>query len=239
MMFFPASILHAIYLGLVGVASLLVPAGQRAEWFREWRSELWHVRQECASGGRRFADVEREVGGFCLGAFQDAFCLRQHLWQSSGPLPVQKGSAARCLFWLCAVLLVGCGIAEILPGVRTVRQQQLFEIRHSLVLIHSARTDDEWAPTIPAEQFRLWARGQHQMFDRFSFYQIVMQPLPTVSHPKQAYTIAHASLNLFDLLDLPLRFTRRRMLRTTSRRLSSAMACGITTLGRIHILLAA
>ena len=207
MRLFPASILHAFYLGLVGVASLLVPMKQRAEWFREWRSELWHVRQECASGGRRFADVEREVGGFCLGAFQDAFCLRQHLWQSSGPLPVQKGSAARCLFWLCAVLLVGCGIAEVLPGVRTVRQQQLFEIRHSLVLIHSARTDDELAPTIPAEQFRLWARGQHQMFDRFSFYQIVMQPLPTAVHPKQALTVAHASSNLFDLLGLPLRFT--------------------------------
>ena len=53
-------------------------------------------------------------------------------------------------FGLCAVLLVGCGVAEILPGVRMVRQQQLFEIRHSLVLIHGARTDDELMPTIPA-----------------------------------------------------------------------------------------
>ena len=207
MMLFPASILHGVYLGLVGVASLLVPMRQRAEWFREWRSELWHVRQECASGGGPFVNVEREVASFCLGAFQDAFCLRQHLWQSSPPLPIRKGSALRCLFVLCAMLLVGCGIAVVLPGVRTVRQQQLFELRQHLVLIHSARTDDEVVPTIPADQFRLWARGRHQLFDQFSFYQVVTQPLPTAAHPLQALTIAHASSNLFDLLGLRLRFT--------------------------------
>jgi hypothetical protein len=207
MMSFPASILHGLYLCLAGIASLMVPMRQRAEWFREWRSELWHVRQACASGERRFFDVEREVAAFCFGAFQDAFCLRQHFWQSSPRLPIHKGSAVRCLFILCAVLLVACGVAVVLPGVRMVRQKQLFEIRQHLVLIHSARTDDEVVPTIGVDQFRLWARGRHQLFDRFSFYQVVTQSLPTAVHPKQTLTIAHASTNLFDLLGLSLRFT--------------------------------
>ena len=64
-----------IHFGLLRGASLLVPGIQRAEWRREWNSELWHVRHSCRLMEGASWRAEREVASFCLGAFQDAFCL--------------------------------------------------------------------------------------------------------------------------------------------------------------------
>ncbi len=47
------------------VASLLAPRDQRAEWVKEWRSELWYIPPHGATR-------------FCMGAFQDAFWLRRN-----------------------------------------------------------------------------------------------------------------------------------------------------------------
>src|SRR6202000_808711 len=41
---------HLFCLGAIRCVSLLVPGYQREEWWREWRSELWHVRQGCTAG---------------------------------------------------------------------------------------------------------------------------------------------------------------------------------------------
>src|ERR1700733_250656 len=47
------------------VASLLAPRDQRAEWVKEWQSELWYIPPHGATR-------------FCLGAFRDAFWLRRN-----------------------------------------------------------------------------------------------------------------------------------------------------------------
>ena len=65
-------------------ASLLAPGRQRAEWLREWRSELWYVPRPQATR-------------FCLGAFRDALWLRR---QHSG---VSLESAGICLGLLAAL----------------------------------------------------------------------------------------------------------------------------------------
>jgi len=72
----PALVCHAFHLALLRCASLFVPAHQRAEWWKEWRSELWHVRQACTPPRGIFWSAECEVTTFCMGAFQDAMCLR-------------------------------------------------------------------------------------------------------------------------------------------------------------------
>src|SRR5262249_54685189 len=51
---------HAI----VRAASLLTPGDRRAEWVKEWQSELWYVPRH-------------EATRFCLGAFRDALCLKR------------------------------------------------------------------------------------------------------------------------------------------------------------------
>jgi hypothetical protein len=73
----PPGIMHLLHLALLRCASLLVPASERAEWWREWHSELWHVNHICAPSGGGSNGAEREVTAFCLGAFQDALFLRR------------------------------------------------------------------------------------------------------------------------------------------------------------------
>ena len=72
---------------LLRTASLLVPSPRREDWRREWSAELWHVRRSCVSVDETFSwEAQREIAGFCLGAFPDALCLRTQP-QKGTPLP--------------------------------------------------------------------------------------------------------------------------------------------------------
>ena len=201
-----ALFVRGFYLCLLRTASMLVPRRQRAEWWREWRSELWHVRQACtpeASGSLR---GEQEVAAFCLGAFQDAYCLRCDLGEKRVPLATTKGSASQCMLFLTAVTVVGCGIALLLPGVRAELQSSCYRIAPGLVLIQSARSAQDSVPTITAEQFQTWKGRRQHIFDGFAFYRVVHEPVSTASQGQTTLGIAHASLNLFELLGLSMRF---------------------------------
>jgi hypothetical protein len=193
-------------LGLLRLASLLVPGQHRGEWWREWRSELWHVRQACTSQSALSWKGEREVAAFCLGAFQDAFCLRGEVRQKKVPLATTKGSAAQCLLFLVALVAVSYGVALLRPSVRAELLSSRYRVPHNLTMIQSARYSQDSVPTISAEQVRVWKGRKQQIFDGFAFYQIVQKPLSTTSPGHAALRIARASSNLFELLALPVRF---------------------------------
>lgn len=53
---------RGVHVAILRNAALLVPAAERAEWFAEWRAELFYV--------------ERDATAFCLGSFRDALWLR-------------------------------------------------------------------------------------------------------------------------------------------------------------------
>jgi hypothetical protein len=75
-----------------------------------------------------------------------------------------------------------------------------------LVLIQNARSTQDSAPTISAELFQDWKRRRQHIFDGFAFYRVVHEPMLTASHGRTTLGIAHASLNLFELLGLSMRF---------------------------------
>ncbi len=191
---------------LLRLASLLVPGQHRGEWWREWQSELWHVRQACTCQGTPSWKGEREVAAFCLGAFQDAFCLRREVGQKKVPLATTKGSAAQCLLFLVSVIAVSYCIALLRPGVRAELLSLRYRVPQNLTLIQSARYSQDSVPTISAAQVRVWRGRKQQIFDGFAFYQIVQKPVSTASHAQSALRIARASSNLFELLALPIRF---------------------------------
>ena len=192
-------------LGLLRLASLLVPGQHRGEWWREWRSELWHVRQACTAQSAISWKGEREVAAFCLGAFQDAFCLRREVGEKKIPLATTKGSAAQCMVFLVAMIAVSYGVALLRPGVRAELLSWRYRVPHNLTMIQSARYSQDSVPTISAEQVRVWRRRKQQIFDGFAFYQIVQKPVSTASHAQAGLRIARASSNLFELLALPVR----------------------------------
>jgi hypothetical protein len=71
---------------ILRAASLLAPADRRAEWMKEWQSELCYVPSNQATR-------------FCLGSFRDALWLRRH--QPCHPLESPLGCLA--VLALCAL----------------------------------------------------------------------------------------------------------------------------------------
>lgn len=191
--------------GLLRSASLLVPRRQRAEWRREWDSERWHVRQSRASMGTLSWQGECAVTSFCLGAFQDAICFRQHTRQRESFASLQ-GSAAQCILWLAAALALSYSIALLLPGVRAENHPLRYQVNSGLILIQDARVHNDSAATIPVEQYREWKGRTQRYFDGLAFYRINKETVSTGAQAKVGWEVAHASSNLFALLGLPVRF---------------------------------
>lgn len=202
----PALLFHLLCLGVLRSASLLVPAHQRAEWWMEWRSELWHVRQSCTPEQGISWAAEREVAAFCFGAFQDALCLRAHFGQRRIPHATTTGSATQCLLLLASMVALGFVSALLLPGVSAILHQPRYRDAQNLMLIHDAHYSAESVPTISADQFRSWKKRRQEIFDGFAFYQVRKESVSSASHSQTSLSIAHASSNLFGLLGQPMWF---------------------------------
>ena len=197
-------------LSLLRVASLAVPSRRRAEWRQEWQSELWHVRRTCAPANCVSWPAEQQVMSFCLGAFQDAFCLRSQDMRIRLPRPTKQGSAAQCILALVVVVFACYAIALFLPGVRAERSLMVGQVNPGLVMIQNAGYSDDLSPTIRPRQYRTWKARKQQYFDGFAFYRVEANSVSQESAPAGSnglvWGVAHASANLFVLLGLPLRF---------------------------------
>lgn len=193
------------HLGLLRGASLLVPGGERAEWLREWDAELWHVRHSCAPIDGVSWRAEREVTSFCLGAFQDAFCLRRQGSRADRPLTAPQGSASHCMFVLGAVLAASYSMTLLLPGVRAEHFLSKYRADSGLVMIQNAN-NHKAGPTISSGQFRAWAGRRQKYFDGLAFYRITPEAVSTAPHIQTGMQVAGASSSLFALLGLPARF---------------------------------
>jgi len=206
MMLRPATLLHGIHLAVLRCASLLVPGRQRGEWWREWRAELWHVRQACTPEYGVSLEAEQEVAMFCIGAFQDALCLRGFSGRGRMLYATTKGSATQCILMLTGLIAASYCVALLLPGVSVVRHSPRYRDAQNLMLIQEARNSGDPSPTISAAQYQSWARRRQDIFDGFAFYQVKQVSATIFSQTQNAATIAIASPNLFALLGLPVRF---------------------------------
>src|SRR5580692_2954837 len=90
---------HAI----LRAASLLAPGDRRAEWVREWQSELWYIPRHGATQ-------------FCLGAFRDALWVRRNSAGIDKRSGIHLVSPIACLAFLAALAAVSLAIALQLPG---------------------------------------------------------------------------------------------------------------------------
>ncbi len=197
---------HVFHRALLRAASLMAPARGRAEWRREWRSELWHVRRTCTPAGATSWPAEREVTAFCLGAFQDAFCLRSQSLHGEAPRAWFRGSPAQCILCLASALAAGFVVALLLPAVRAQKGEVRYRIEPGLILIQDARSNDESEATISMRKFSAWKARRQRYFDAFAYYRVAAESVSTGGEAGTRWSVAHASANLFSLLGLPLRF---------------------------------
>jgi hypothetical protein len=198
--------LHAFNLCMLRCASLAVPGAQRAEWWREWRAELWHVRRACAPHEGILWRTECEILAFCLGSFQDAWCLRRDAQQGSPPAPLH-GSALQCLLLLAAVLAGSYALASLLPEVRMASHPSRAAARSGLILIQDQDNGGPSKTVIPFERYRAWSARSHRYFDGFAFYRMSREEVTAGAEPPSPWRIATSSANLFALLGFPVQFS--------------------------------
>lgn len=84
--------LGRVHLAILRGAALLVPVSERAEWFAEWRAELWYVNHNTTI--------------FCLGSFRDAFWLGRNR-ASPKQCTFRLESPFRCVLVLAIVAALG------------------------------------------------------------------------------------------------------------------------------------
>jgi hypothetical protein len=213
MMALPSILLHGVCLGFLRAVALLVPAWQRADWLKEWRAELWHVRRECSRSRRARWRVEWDVAAFCVGSLDDARCLREQRMSPVVrriPLATTMGSASQCVLFLGSVLVVCGGLAFLLPGVRAEIFRVHYRQANRLVMIQDAQYPGDAKPTIPGSQFLAWTRRRQDVFEEFAFYQVRWETLRGAETPglngRGPLGVAWSSANLLELLGLPVRF---------------------------------
>ncbi len=204
----PALIFHLLCLGVLRCASIFVPRAQRQEWWCEWSSELWHVRDACTPGRGISWHAEREVAAFCFGAFQDAHCLRQQTRPIPAPRAAITGSATQCILLLAGLVAASLALAAFLPGVREQFYQYRYRVAPTVVLLQNAYATEDSQPTISVEQFRVWKDRRQQLFDNFAYFQIAKEPLHN-SSGTLALSVAHSTANLPQLLGLQIQFAKQ------------------------------
>ena len=188
---------------LLYTASLLVPAAARDEWRREWLAELWHVRRSCISIDDTFSlEAQREITSFCLGAFPDAFCLRNQPVQTGTSPAHVHGSAGQTLLWLAAVASICSVIASLLPGVQAEKEAARAQVRSNVLLIGDADSNSSTA-SIPTGLFRQWKTSHQRFFEDLAFYR-VSRERATVGAVSMPWKVAHSTTNLFALLGLSI-----------------------------------
>jgi hypothetical protein len=186
---------------LLRCASILLPPRQRAEWLFEWESELWHVRRSCIASAADAWQAERDITVFCLGAFQDALCLRglkRQPRQSSF-----NGSAAACLSWLAGILLVAFLLSLVLPGVRIEHAFSSSQLRSGTILIQDEGSESSSTPSMALEQERIWKQSRQRYFDEFAFYRITRETVQLAAQKSTTWQVAQASSNLLSLIGWP------------------------------------
>jgi hypothetical protein len=183
-------------LAILQCAAWLVPGDQRAEWLAEWRSELWYVWRTC----------NREPGAvtaFCLGAFKDALWLKRNSTSPNREM-LRLESPAQCCLFLAALAVASSFIAFRLPGPRERILPAFHRDSRDLVMLSQGGRSVAPFPTIPIEKYRSLTNGVQRLFTGFAFYQPVRARVPTPRQPEAQLSIALASGNLFELLNIPV-----------------------------------
>jgi hypothetical protein len=202
----------APYVVSIRALALLLPRRERAEWVKEWTSELWYVyRSSIQASCREWLDSPSElwrghqaVAAFCLGAFQDAQSLKHnHSTPVRSSVP-QARSATHCLSALALIASLSAVGTFFIPGIRTALESSPYKDTGSLVMVAKARQSVTGQPSISIEEYRSWiARSQH-LFSEIAVYKPMNQSIHLGSTHVPMLSVAFTSPNLFSALGISI-----------------------------------
>lgn len=193
-----------VSLFIVRCAAWLIPGRERAEWVAEWEAELWHVWQAYSGNSQSSFHRTREVIGFCLGAFPDAFWMRRNHPVSIRRRVLRAGSASRCsvslAIWTGASLL----LCLSLPGANNAMRRSFYRDADGLVMISRGGYSGTQSPTIRFQEYQSWTTSARRLFTGLAFYQPILKRVHITRHRAAELSIGRASENLFQLLNMSI-----------------------------------
>ncbi len=195
---------------LLRIASVLVPSKRRTDWLAEWRAELWEVLRAREPGRRQATEQTAAHCGpiaFCLGAFQDAWWLRQN---NPGPplhIPTRSlprhGSPAMCLLSLAGWAAAALTLALYLPAARKAMLPVPYPDADNLVLIAPSGSSMSPLPSIRLSDYRSWQTNTRNLFTELAYYQPLVKRVHIAPHRTAELSVVRGSATLFDLLKFP------------------------------------
>jgi hypothetical protein len=191
---------------LLRSASMLVPDRRRAEWLAEWKAELWQVlrsQEDCRDYATGGASTHTVPAAFCLGAFQDAWWLRQNSARIVARSLPRHGSPAMCLLSLAGWTAASLLLALCLPTARKAILPVPYPDADNLVLISSGGASMSPLPSIRLDDYRSWQTSTRPLFTELAYYQPLLKRVHISPHRTTELSIVRASANLFDLLKFP------------------------------------
>ena len=167
----PASICTRSYLGLVRVRFVAGAGDAACGVVQGVAVGACGMCGRLRVGGQAvFRSWSARLGEFCLGAFQDAFCLRVQSDRVARLSPCQRRDRRRNVFCLIVGLgAIGFGVAMMLPGVSAILHGPPYRDTRNLKLLRDAHYSNDSVPTISAAQYQVWKRRRQELFDGFSF----------------------------------------------------------------------
>jgi hypothetical protein len=97
-------------------------------------------------------------------------------------------------------------LARFVPGVRAEADSSRYHVNPGLILVQAAHSGDDLTPSISADLFRNWKATRQHYFDQFAFYRTARETASISSTHVARWRVTYASLNLFSLLGLEIRF---------------------------------
>jgi hypothetical protein len=195
-------LLRAPQIALLRSISHIVPRAQRADWYREWTTELGYVQQSCKPAGEYPWSAARKEAAFCLGSLQDALCLRRLRRELNlAPAPTHS-SALQCVASLLAAVVLCMAIAKILPGIQSEVDAVRSQLHYDLILIERSPDQIRSDQSISYAAYHDWSTHYQRYFKRLAFYRTDQLPAEISDRGREPWVVAHASSNFFQLLGL-------------------------------------
>jgi hypothetical protein len=185
----------------VRAASLLVPRSERSNWIAEWTAELHHL---CHAPQDEVAESQHgDPLHFSLGAFHDAFWIRYDRLRANGLYRVRSGSATRCMLILVTAAFAAFLICLALPSAHNALLLLPQHRSADLVIISGNGYAGTQAPSIALSDYEEWTTDTANLFTQIAFYRPTTKPVYVAHHDSMPLSVAQASDNFLELLDLP------------------------------------
>jgi hypothetical protein len=185
---------------LLRAASVLVPKGQRREWYQEWYAEIWHWVHFLYESGRMNGATKLELAQHCWGAFPDAAWHRFNQDRFRRDVDEIPRSPRFCLGAISLALLLAFLFTGLAPTIRSslAPTPLPYAQPERIAQVSFPGNFNRYGETVIFDSAAQWAQRSHTA-KAVAAYSLRMAQVGT-GHSVFTGMAARVSTNFFELL---------------------------------------